>query len=175
MITTCRSISRVGMISLALAMMLVQAVSSPAQAPAGGQGNPVIQDWTTHHVVFSDPGSKSDAIRAGKYEQWLRIVSDPRYIMQQQRRSVGASGPTTMKSRLTEPALRAIAESDASIAASGATAAALEMTLEEREASRGGNRKLPSGLSRALIPPSGRRLRPASFQQTSVLGHQRIA
>jgi hypothetical protein len=142
------------MIFLASAMMFVTAISASGQDTAGGSSKPVIQDWSTHHVVFSPPGSESDAIRAGNYERWLKIVNDPRYIMQQRRRSIHVSGADATKSRVTEPALLR-GESDADIEAAGAAAAATEMTLEEREVLQRGNRNLPSGLMRALIPPSG--------------------
>ncbi len=44
-------------------------------------------------MVFSNPGTEEDAIRDGRYEAWVRIVNDPRYIMQQLRRRSPAQGP----------------------------------------------------------------------------------
>ena len=52
----------------------------------------VASDWTHHHLVFSSPGTADEAIRDGTYERWLKIATDPRYILQQQRRSANASG-----------------------------------------------------------------------------------
>ena len=141
------------MVSLASGMMFIPAMPALGQG-AAGQSQPLIQDWTTHHVIFSSPGSADDAIRAGKYEQWLKIVNDPRYIMQQRRRSIHASGTASTHSQVTEPASLK-GESGADIEAAGVAAAATEMTFEEREILQGGNRNLPSGLMRALIPPSG--------------------
>jgi hypothetical protein len=158
---TCRSISRVLMIFLALAMMLVFAISTSAQDAAGANRKPVVQDWGTHHVVFSHPGTATDAIRAGNYERWLKIVTDPRYIMQQQRRSLHAADPAAMRSRVTGLAVQTRAESDSDIDASDAAAGASEMTLEERQAAQRGNRNLPTGLSRALIPPTEPALAPS--------------
>ena len=43
---------------------------------------PVIEDWSSRRVVFSNPGTLGDAQRNGKEEQWRRIVNDPRYRMQ---------------------------------------------------------------------------------------------
>lgn len=57
--------------------------SSLRRGPISG----VVDDWSTHHVKFANPGSEQDAIRKGRHEQWLRIVNDPRYRMQQIRRS----------------------------------------------------------------------------------------
>ena len=139
------------MISLASGMMLIAAIAAFGQDP-DTQHQPLIQDWTTHHVVFSSPGSADDAIRAGRYEQWLKIVNDPRYIMQQRVRAARAAGnPATMTSAARNAALQAQAESNGGL---DAITGAIEMTLEERDALRGGNRALPSGLARALIPPS---------------------
>lgn len=53
----------------------------------------IVDDWTNHHLVFSNPGTEEDAIRDGRYEAWVRIVNDPRYIMQQLRRRSPAQGP----------------------------------------------------------------------------------
>ena len=55
------------------------------------QGLP--DDWTYHHLVFSNPGTEEEAIRNGTHERWLKVVNDPRYIMQQLRRRAPAQGP----------------------------------------------------------------------------------
>lgn len=47
----------------------------------------VVDDWSTHHMRFSDPGIEADTIRNGTHNKWLRITADPRYQMQQLRRS----------------------------------------------------------------------------------------
>jgi hypothetical protein len=52
-----------------------------------GSAKGLVDDWSTHHVKFSNPGTEADAIRNGTHDKWLRIVSDPRYQMQQLRRS----------------------------------------------------------------------------------------
>ena len=61
------------------------------QDPAEVQGLP--DDWTHHHLVFSNPGTEQDAIQNGRYDEWLRIVNDPRYILQQLKRRSPAQGP----------------------------------------------------------------------------------
>jgi hypothetical protein len=43
----------------------------------------VPDDWTHHHVVFSDPGSSSQAAVRGKLEEWLAITRSPRFRIQQ--------------------------------------------------------------------------------------------
>ena len=42
----------------------------------------VVDDWTHHHLVFSNPGSERDALQHGRRPKWLRIVTDDRYHMQ---------------------------------------------------------------------------------------------
>lgn len=54
----------------------------------------VIDDWAHHHVVFSDPGTEADAIKNGRYNQWLKIVNDSRYQMQQLKRGSTVPQPT---------------------------------------------------------------------------------
>ncbi len=71
----------------------VSAQESPRINAGNVQITGVPDDWSHHHTVFSDPGSEEDAIRAGRHEDWLRIVNDPRYIMQQLRRNSPVRGP----------------------------------------------------------------------------------
>ena len=42
----------------------------------------IVDDWSHHHLIFSNPGTMQDAIRNGTYEKWRQIVSDPRYRVQ---------------------------------------------------------------------------------------------
>jgi hypothetical protein len=61
------------------------------QGPAEPEGLP--DDWSHHRLVFSNPGTEQDAVQKGTYDEWLRIVNDPRYIMQQLKRRSPAQGP----------------------------------------------------------------------------------
>jgi hypothetical protein len=67
------------------------------------------EDWTHHHVVFSNPGTAAEALAQGRYEQWSKIVNDPRYILQQMKRNPAqralATAPdfATPAVRLREP------------------------------------------------------------------------
>src|ERR1017187_2800904 len=54
------------------------------------QGRGVPEDWSHHHLVFSNPGTEEEAIANGTHDRWLNIVNDPRYILQQMKRSSGA-------------------------------------------------------------------------------------
>jgi hypothetical protein len=52
----------------------------------------LVDDWSHHHLVFSNPGTADEAIKNGTYEQWLKITKDPRYIMHQLKRGLPAQG-----------------------------------------------------------------------------------
>ncbi len=47
-------------------------------------------DWSHHRLIFSNPGTAGEAMRNGTYDRWLRIQSDPRYLMQQIKRARAA-------------------------------------------------------------------------------------
>jgi hypothetical protein len=74
------------MIGLAVGLLaglnvLVSAIPTPGTIVG------IAEDWTHHHVVFSNPGTASDALAQGRFEQWYKMVNDPRYVMQQMRRN----------------------------------------------------------------------------------------
>lgn len=62
-------------------LLMVLAIT-PALAQQDQRPNGIVDDWTHHHVIFSNPGAMEDAIRNGDYEKWHQIVTDPRYRMQ---------------------------------------------------------------------------------------------
>jgi hypothetical protein len=71
-----------------------QAREAPEAITVGGvriAGVP--DDWTHHHLIFSDPGTEEDAIANGTHDRWLKIVNDPRYVIQQLKRRARAEGP----------------------------------------------------------------------------------
>src|ERR1035441_9477195 len=65
------------------------------------QGRGVPEDWSHHHLVFSNPGTEEDAIANGTHDRWLNIVNDPRYIIQQLKRRA-AQGPAATDIASTE-------------------------------------------------------------------------
>jgi len=67
------------------AFLICVVVSTSAQ---NLQGFP--EDWSHHHLVFSNPGTFRDALRNGTYDGWASIVTDPRYGLQQLKRTAGA-------------------------------------------------------------------------------------
>lgn len=46
----------------------------------------LVEDWSSHHLVFSNPGTEQDAWRNGKHDRWVQTVHDRRYLMQEIRR-----------------------------------------------------------------------------------------
>jgi hypothetical protein len=46
-----------------------------------GRGMP--EDWSHHHLIFSNPGTEDEAMANGTHDLWLNIVNHPRYILQQ--------------------------------------------------------------------------------------------
>ncbi|HLM82400.1 MAG TPA: hypothetical protein VK302_17480 [Terriglobales bacterium] len=154
------SVSRLAVMLVILAMTPVSTVLMNGQEAEVKQAKGAPSDWTHQHLVFSNPGSADEAIRNGTYERWLKISTDPRYILQQKKRSANASstalqhGSSQDASAAKPVALEPSAEqADARVQAREEGAGAIEMSLEEREAAQVGNRRLPSGLVRAIIPP----------------------
>lgn len=86
-----------------LTLAMLAAVWAPMQAqeaPAVRVGNTQItglpDDWTHHHVVFANPGTEQDAIQSGHYVQWQKIVNEPRYVIQQLKKSLPVQGPAAI-------------------------------------------------------------------------------
>lgn len=73
------------------AVIVAALVAGPLFAQEGHSGIP--EDWTHHHLIFSNPGTASEAIAQGRYEQWYRIVTDPRYVWQQRKRNHPVQDP----------------------------------------------------------------------------------
>ena len=86
---------------IAAAFVMLAAYGKPAQAQDSVTINSnyvritgLPDDWSHHHLVFSNPGTEQDAIRNGRDEQWHRIVNDPRYVIHQLKRGLPAQGPS---------------------------------------------------------------------------------
>jgi hypothetical protein len=74
---------------VALAAFAIPALGQEAaDTPAPGGG--YIDDWTHHHVVFSNPGTREDAVKHGTLDKWQKITNDPRYQLQLSKRSARA-------------------------------------------------------------------------------------
>jgi len=73
-------ITFVGLIALGIAI-------SGQEAPKRGLS--MIEDWSNHHVVFTNPGSAVAALAGGRLREWYRTINEPRYILQQMKRTAG--------------------------------------------------------------------------------------
>jgi hypothetical protein len=82
------------------AAMFVAGTLTAQTVPATG----FPQDWSHHHLVFSNPGTYEQAVQNGTVAKWLKITSDPRYIIQQRARSgVSAALPDVSLSSTSAP------------------------------------------------------------------------
>jgi hypothetical protein len=90
------------LIGVSLAALAAITLPAPAQdaakAPAITVGNTRItglpDDWSHRHLIFSDPGAEEDAIINGTHEKWLKIVNNPRYVIQQLKWNGVVRGPS---------------------------------------------------------------------------------
>src|ERR1035437_6108787 len=89
-------------ILMGLGMLFLFSVLTFGQEPSARWiGGP--DDWTHHHLIFSHPGTADEAMRNGTYGQWWKIVNDPRYILQREKRNAAARGALKLD-RLLPPA-----------------------------------------------------------------------
>ncbi len=109
--------------------------SGSNQNSSANQAGGVPFDWSHHHVSFSQPGTADEALRSGTYHRWLTITSDPRYELQQRRRS--GAGPPPPFASPSQP-------NDEDQGCNENPDAEKEHVQSD---------KLPHGLTRALIPP----------------------
>ena len=81
----------VTIVTITVACLVILAAGArvaAAQDSPDAQKMHYVDDWTHHHMVFSDAGTREDAERRGKLEEWKRVTADPRYLLQQ-----GKQGP----------------------------------------------------------------------------------
>ena len=88
-----------------IVLVLAVALAGLASVPAAAQEQTTISvggvditglpdDWSHHHLIFSNPGSEREALTNGSYDRWLSVVNDPRYVIQQLKRQSPTQGPT---------------------------------------------------------------------------------
>ena len=58
-----------------------------------GMGLP--DDWSHHHLVFSDPGTAAEALGKGHFAEWYRTVTDSRFTIQRMKRNPAANRPVS--------------------------------------------------------------------------------
>jgi hypothetical protein len=127
---------------------------TPSTNVSASHGDGAASDWTHRHVIFSEAGTAEEAMHSGFYDRWLKITKDPRYTMQQRRRSGG--GPDIRAPQEPVPA-DGKPELDPGMTDEdeGAGEAATPATEEEFP---GGI--LRRGVVRALIPPQPQQSKP---------------
>ena len=91
------SFLRLGVAAFLAVWLITPAVAQqdPQSIEVGGvriTGLP--DDWSHHHLIFSNPGTEQEALAKGTYERWLSVVNDPRYVIQQLKRRAPAQGPS---------------------------------------------------------------------------------
>jgi hypothetical protein len=81
------SIAGITMLIFAALSIPMLGQDAPSASPLSGG---VVEDWSHHHLIFSNPGTEAEALAHGTYSRWWKIVNDPRYALQQAKRSSGA-------------------------------------------------------------------------------------
>ena len=87
-------------VALAASLLFVPLLSGQ-QHSAQKTGFP--DDWSHHHVIFSDPGTAEQAARNGTLDRWQRIINDPRYALEIAKRNAAAKGSVNFD-RMLPPA-----------------------------------------------------------------------
>ena len=85
-------ITFVTMVIITVAGLVISAMGTrvaAAQDFSESQKTPYLDDWTHHHLVFSDPCTKEEAARRGKLEQWNKVNDEFRFHLQQGKRTYG--------------------------------------------------------------------------------------
>ena len=74
-------------------MMTGDPMPGPAAVPASPRPAGVPDDWSFHHLIYSNPGTydqvKNDP---AAYSKWLKIQYDTRYILQEMKRNHTSAG-----------------------------------------------------------------------------------
>ena len=63
-------------------------LATQSAAPSTAMRSGVVDDWSYHHLVFSNAGTLADAMRNNTVQRWYRTVNDPRYQNELRRRSL---------------------------------------------------------------------------------------
>jgi len=127
--------------SITVAFTLVVAAPIFAQNSSSPRTE-VLEDWTHHHSVFPDAGTAEQAIQNGTYDQWLKMVNDPRYQLQRARQSAAAQVKTTT-----------VHQEDSTPDSEAQTGDALAETNAGTRIASEAPARLPRGLTKASVAP----------------------
>jgi hypothetical protein len=75
--------------SFVLVMIAAFGLHLRAQETQGPPKAAFVDDWTHHHLIFSNPGAREDAVRNKTLDKWQGVNDNPRYQMQQIKRNMG--------------------------------------------------------------------------------------
>src|SRR5580704_2191965 len=87
-----RALPRLAIVLLAVWCTQISSGQQPAVVRMGA-----VDDWTHHHLIFSNPGTAADAMQRGDYFHWVKVVNDPRFILQQAKRAAAARSGANYK------------------------------------------------------------------------------
>jgi hypothetical protein len=101
MLTAYAPYSKLSIVTLTLGMIAAFAIpawgqEAPAVHAGAAQVTGLPDDWSHRHVVFSNPGTEQEAISAGRHEHWQKVVNEPRYVVQQLKKSLPIQGPAAV-------------------------------------------------------------------------------
>jgi hypothetical protein len=74
------------------AISTVMITGQPASKTASHRRIGAPDDWTHHHLVFSNLGTYEQAYAKGAYPKWIRTQYDTRFLLQQMKRNAAAAG-----------------------------------------------------------------------------------
>jgi len=83
-----RSLFRLSVLAVAFFGLIGAGILVFGQQPEPAKTG-VPDDWSHHHLIFTNPGTATQAIAEGRFLEWSRIVDNPRYRLQQIKRGGG--------------------------------------------------------------------------------------
>jgi hypothetical protein len=81
-------------------LVILAAAGIPAFGQDAGTSAGVVDDWSHHRQMFSNPGTREDAEKNGTLDRWLKITAAPRYQLQQLKRSAVPADPDSIADRV---------------------------------------------------------------------------
>src|SRR5579862_1708999 len=82
------SLQRLPLVAAFFFIVLISSATLYGQQTETAAPRGVPEDWTHHHLIFSNPGSAEDALRNGNLDEYYKITADSRYKIQQLKRGV---------------------------------------------------------------------------------------
>jgi hypothetical protein len=81
-------------LSLTLSVAAIPALGQNSGVVVGGTRiTHTVDDWSHHRVTFTNPGTADQAIKNGTYDKWVKVVNEPRYVLQQLKKGAPVQGP----------------------------------------------------------------------------------